>query len=1267
MPWTPPNEFEEYQLLRQLGAGGMGTVFLAHDTLLDRHVAIKFISSAVPSAAQRERFITEARAAARLQHPNVVTVYRVGSLADHPYLVSEFIPGQSLDRIPKPVPWEVALDYAIALARGLAAAHRHGVLHRDIKPANAVLAYTGEVKLLDFGLAKLLGGVPVEPSSLADAPTDPAESAEPSPDATVTAAPPPDKTLTAAGDAPSPSPSPTPRSLTRAGAVMGTPYYMSPEAWRGEPATHRSDVYSLGALVYNLCAGKAPHRDAPRDTLRDAVLGEPAPPLRSVAADVPPELAAVVDRCLAREPDDRFETADALRDALEALRPGAARLAVPEGNPYRGLHRFEAEHRALFFGRAAEVRDVVERLRSDAFVLVAGDSGVGKSSLCRAGVLPLVEDGELGADRTWRTAYMVPGVRPIAALAAAAELPDDAREPADIVRALRRAAGDGGLLILVDQLEELLTLADDADAGVVAEVMARIATGIPGVRVVATARCDFLTPLAAMPGLGRFVSRALYLLGPLSREGLREAIVGPARAKGVSFETEALIDELGASATTASGLPLLQFALAELWDARDRDASTITEAALRDIGGVVGALARHADAAIAHMLPAERAAARAVLTRLVTAHDTRARRSRAELCDGNPDAEAALEALVRARLVATSTTDADADDATYEVAHEALLSSWTTLRDWLEARRDQRAIHARLDAAAREWDRLDRGKTALWSAEQVDEARALPEGDLVALERSFLTASTRAVRTRRLVRWTLALGIPMLAGLAYGAAELKSRADRRAAVDARVAEADAVMQTALDSATALADARAQAYAAFDRGDDAAEAMWTNVLANRGKVDDALRRAAQVYEAAFIADSSRPDARTKLARALYERALLAEADRRSDVLRGLLDRLALYDTKQQFVRKWRALGGIELTTEPAADATLATYVRSPTGRWEASSPRPLGQTPVSLPDLPPGSYVLELTAADRVTVRYPVEIRRGRTERVELWLPPITAVPEGFVYVAPGTFYFGYAGEESQRVGFYFTAPIHRTKSDAFSISRHETTIGEYVHYLESLPPAERAAATPRRTPDVDGAQLGLRQLSDGRWELELQPNTVLYTARSDEPFQYEERDRRTTQDWLRFPIGSVSAQRAEAYAAWLSATGRVPGARLCTEREWVRAARGADMRTYPHADRIAPTDANYDETYGKQPRAFGPDEVGSHPGSASPFGVQDLAGNVWEWTLTSWGDQRWAAVGGSYYQTATTAEIPNRLTPEPTFVHSTIGIRVCADAPRQPR
>src|SRR5581483_5312288 len=153
--FEPPEEFDDYVIVRQLGHGATGQVYLAEDSVLARPIAIKFIG-ADPDPAARQRFLMEARAAARIQHPNVVSIYRVGELGDRPYLVTELVRGTSLADVARPMPWPRALALAIDLARGLAAAHRRGVVHCDIKPANVMVTEDGTAKLVDFGLAQVL-------------------------------------------------------------------------------------------------------------------------------------------------------------------------------------------------------------------------------------------------------------------------------------------------------------------------------------------------------------------------------------------------------------------------------------------------------------------------------------------------------------------------------------------------------------------------------------------------------------------------------------------------------------------------------------------------------------------------------------------------------------------------------------------------------------------------------------------------------------------------------------------------------------------------------------------------------------------------------------------------------------------------------------------------------------------------------------------------------------------------------------------------------
>ncbi|MGZ3441968.1 MAG: formylglycine-generating enzyme family protein, partial [Polyangia bacterium] len=327
---------------------------------------------------------------------------------------------------------------------------------------------------------------------------------------------------------------------------------------------------------------------------------------------------------------------------------------------------------------------------------------------------------------------------------------------------------------------------------------------------------------------------------------------------------------------------------------------------------------------------------------------------------------------------------------------------------------------------------------------------------------------------------------------------------------------------------------------------------------------------------------------------------------------------------------------------------------------AGAPRALGATPLAA-SLPPGSYVVTLAAPGRATVRWPFVLARGESLSPALTLPPARAVPDGFVYVPPGRFLFGTAVDEMRN--FDASAPLHPRTTGGYLIARRETTFGEWLDFLAALPPAERARHTPRGAGNLHGA-VRLDAVDGGGWRLVIKPSEHAYQARLGEPIVYRGRTHLAAQDWRQFPVVGIDWTDVEAYTAWLRSSGRVPGARPCREDEWERAARGADDREFPHGDTLAPDDANFDETYGKEPLAFGPDAVGAHPKSRSPFDLDDASGNVWEWTrpLKDAGDAR-VLRGGAYYYATSTNRIPNRQVVERGMRDSTLGVRICAEAP----
>jgi serine/threonine protein kinase/formylglycine-generating enzyme required for sulfatase activity len=1279
--FRPPHEIEEYRLLRALGRGGMGQVYLARDTLLDRLVAIKFVTSSRAGDASYQRVLVEARAAARVQHPNIVAIYRVGELGGHPFLVSEYVRGQPLDCLSRPMPWPRVVEIAMDLGRGLAAAHRKGVLHRDVKPGNAIVAETGEVKLLDFGLAKLGGdahGDSGAATSGSDAPTltrssavgqwqtAPVEREE---------APPPDEegdstaVILMAAEAAAPGGlapvSEHPESLTRRGAIMGTPRYMAPELWRSEPATRGSDLYALGAVLYELCSGRTPYADVPRGQLRHVVQLRPATPLSAVAPQVPPAFAAIVDRCLEIDPQRRPASAEEVCAALHALRLGASEPVIPEGNPYRGLHAFEATHRGLFFGRSSEARSVLERLRNERLVVVAGDSGVGKSSLCRAGVLPLVSEGGLGEDRHWRVVTLVPGRHPLAALLhalnAAPGEPDKERGRLgyeQLARNLVRSLDGAGLVLFIDQLEELITTAKRREALAAADCLATLVARVPSLRVLGTVRCDFLTRLAVLPGLGEELARGMYLLGPLSPQGIREAIVGPARATGVAFQSEDLVDALvGATSPAEGGLPLLQFALAELWEARDRERGIITRAALAAVGGVEGALARHADRAVAGMLPAERTAARDILVRLVGDDGTRRRADFDELGLHEPAHRHALDALVRERLVVISE---DQGRSVCTLTHDALVSHWESLRTWVSLRGEEAAVRKKLRQSAANWDRQGRPQDALWPRSALVK---LPRFvGLLPREIDFLAASRRVARRTRMVRMAIFLAVPLAIAVTYVAIQVSDALAVRRTLDEHRRRATPLLQEALATRERALALRREAFSLFDAGEDIrAERTWQEVRMLFRELGHQHRAVAQELEAALELDAGAPELRALMARLLFERAQLAELGGHESEQAELLGRLSLYDDGA-------------LRERLNAPAEFLFDVRDPraTGRvhrYRCVEARPCRKTLVHsfsgaqlrIP-LPPASYLVEVSAPGRVMVRYPVLLRPGEARSIEIRLPLAGEVPAGFVYIPAGEFLSGSTEPyEGLRRDFLDTVPIHPRTTGAYLIDATETTYADWIAFLEAQPAEVRSRHLPRHSSGFGGG-VKLTAIGD-TWRLAFKAGDRWLEAEAGRQLVYPARVQRQRHDWLRWPVSGISWEDALAYTRWLSRSGRLAGARPCTELEWERAARGADSRRLPHGDLLEPDDANFDLTYGRDPESFGPDEVGSHPASDSPFGVHDMIGNVWELVRSARRNDQLVARGGSFLQASVVQQIPNRQVTLPTTRDNTLGFRVCADAP----
>src|SRR3954471_62012 len=305
MSLAPGVRLGPYEIVAAIGAGGMGEVYRARDTRLDRIVAIKVLPSQFAADPElRARFDREARSVSSLNHPHICALYDVGSESDSHFLVLEFLEGDTLaERIGRaPVPVDEALSIAMQVCDALDRAHRAGIVHRDLKPANVMLTKAG-AKLLDFGLAKTAAPV-VAVTGLSMMPT-------------------------------------TPHGVTQQGAILGTFQYMAPEQIEGLEADAPSDIFAFGALLFEMLTGRTAFEGKTRASLLGAILKDEPPRVSMIQPLAPKALDRIVATCLAKDPDDRYQSAgDLLRDLkwtatcsteIEAIVPPVGRAAGKRG------------------------------------------------------------------------------------------------------------------------------------------------------------------------------------------------------------------------------------------------------------------------------------------------------------------------------------------------------------------------------------------------------------------------------------------------------------------------------------------------------------------------------------------------------------------------------------------------------------------------------------------------------------------------------------------------------------------------------------------------------------------------------------------------------------------------------------------------------------------------------------------------------------------------------------------------------------------------
>lgn len=800
-----------YELQERIGSGGFGAVYRARQTTVDREVAVKII---LPGFANQPEFIrrfeVEAQTIARLEHLHIVPLYDYWRELDGAYLVMRWMRGGSLrDALDKHGPYELETASQILeqITSALTTAHRNQVIHRDLKPGNILLDEDGNAYLADFGIAKDIAGDSVtESDAIIGSPDylapEQARSEPVTPQTDV-------YSLGVvlyemlAGEHPFPNlpavqrlykhlSEPLPWIGTLEPDAIDSVNAVIQKATAKNPAQRYEDALALAAAFREAAAlGQAASSDTvvemltrrEQEILHYIIEGrtnkEIASQLFVTVATVKWYITQIYRKLHVRS---RMQAIVRARELNLVVSPGQDEIdsayldatVIPTDqfqpdNPYKGLRAFEAADHRDFFGRERLIQKLVASLSDDVqfarFLAVVGPSGSGKSSLVKAGLIPAIWRGEIPDSERWFVVEMVPGSRPLDELEVALTR-IATTQPGNLNEQLRRdkyglqrAAGlvlpdDGSeLLLVIDQFEEVFTvLEDESDR---AHFLSLLYTAVTEhrsrVRVVITLRADYYDRPLHYPDFGELVRRRMETILPMSVAELEQAIVGPAEQVGVTFETglvAAIIEEIHYQ---AGALPLLQYALTELFE--QRAGRSLTQQVYEEIGRATGALAQQAERLFRESDEAWRETIHQMFLRLVTlsegAEDTRRRVPRAELLALASDDDLmddVIDTFAAHRLLSLD-HDPATHQPTVEVAHEALLREWSRLEVWLSESRRDILTQRQFAQLAQDWEDSQRDASFLLRGsrlEQFENWAAQTDLAFTPSENAFLQASIAA-------------------------------------------------------------------------------------------------------------------------------------------------------------------------------------------------------------------------------------------------------------------------------------------------------------------------------------------------------------------------------------------------------------------------------------------------------------------------------------------------------------------------------------------
>jgi formylglycine-generating enzyme required for sulfatase activity/predicted Ser/Thr protein kinase len=510
---------------------------------------------------------------------------------------------------------------------------------------------------------------------------------------------------------------------------------------------------------------------------------------------------------------------------------------------------------------------------------------------------------------------------------------------------------------------------------------------------------------------------------------------------------------------------------------------------------------------------------------------------------------------------------------------------------------------------------------------------------------------------RRIFLVIVAAAVAAVAAV-YITTVIRSTMAQQAEVAALLSRAAVAMDDARMTAHGVRNAHGRALSFYEQGMvKEAEALFYLANTDGDRANALFRTSITEMTKAFNIDPSDSNPRRLLVGALYEHAEFMESRNQFAAADEIFERLKIYDIHREQEPRWTAPATVRIRTEPpGATTTLERYEPDPNRRRIPTVLRIIDNMEPREVSIAPGSYRLIFELPGHETVYYPLSVTRGEQLNVAVSMPRKATLPPGFVYIPAGRFLIGSFDLEPIR-SFFAADPGRPVETGAYLIARHETTNAEYIEFLEALTPELRAARLGPEVARWEGG-LGLTQLDDGVWQFELKIGEEVQTVRRGERVRLPGD---LAVDWLNLPVAGLTWSEADAYVNWLDRGGKRPGARLCSEREWERAARGADDRQFPHGDNLSIGDANF----GTQQAGveLAPSVIGSYPISESPFGVMDMAGSVVEWVSSHDDSANKVTRGGGYLFDKSSAAVTNRAPLDPNLRVVKAGVRVCMAVP----